>query len=261
MGLLQTILPCIRDPKVNRMINRISAFLPASVLLIFFWGCTTSVSQKSSSISKSILPPSTLKQQEDYWWSVRFKVTWPRDNPPLWPVDLLLAHRIVEPVLAEFNKSIRFWRFHRRAARDVTGHQFSFMFYAPGSVAGDIYGSIRKNRILEKLLSEKLIEHIKFDDSPRYPDIENRSDPNWSLTLQKAWPAYIMGVSAMWLELINLHVKDLESTDINDMFERYQKINESIDNIWIHEGQHALLHHLNAIFGYEPLVIKKRMGF
>jgi len=243
------------------MPNRISTVLVVSVLLIFFWGCAAPVSQRKSTISRPILPPSTFEHPEKQWCSIRFKVTWPSHNPPSWPVDLLLAHRVVEPVLTEFNQWIPFWRFHRRAARDVTGHQFSFMFYAPRLVAADIYRSIRKNRILVALLSEKLIEDIKFDDSPRYPDIENRSDLNWPLKLQKAWPAYIMGVSAMWLELIHLHVGEVESTDINVMLQSYRKTNESIDNVWIHEGQHAFLHHLNAIFGYKPLIIKKRMGF
>jgi hypothetical protein len=176
-------------------------------------------------------------------------------------VDLLLAHRVVEPVLTQYDQGILFWRFHRRAARDVTGHQFSFMFYASPVVASDVSNSVKENRIVEALLNENLIEHVKFDDSPRYPHIENRSDLNWSSKLQKAWPAYIMGVSAMWLELIHLHAGEVQSADVPLMLQTYRKANESIGHVWIHEGQHAFLHHLNAIFGYEPLVIKKRIGF
>ena len=35
----------------------------------------------------------------------------------------------------------------------------------------------------------------------------------------------------------------------------YKKLNQKITRVWQQEGAHALLHHLNAIFGYEPLVI------
>lgn len=34
-----------------------------------------------------------------------------------------------------------------------------------------------------------------------------------------------------------------------------------IAEIWRLEGQHALLHHLNAIFGYKPLTIRKNLTF
>jgi hypothetical protein len=34
-----------------------------------------------------------------------------------------------------------------------------------------------------------------------------------------------------------------------------------VDRIWEEEAQHALLHHLNAVFGYRPLMIQKRMRF
>ena len=38
----------------------------------------------------------------------------------------------------------------------------------------------------------------------------------------------------------------------------YNQINESIIELWQEEGRHALLHHLNAIFGYEPLAVYEK---
>ena len=35
----------------------------------------------------------------------------------------------------------------------------------------------------------------------------------------------------------------------------YREVNEAITRSWQKEGRHALLHHLNAIFGYEPIKI------
>ncbi len=40
-------------------------------------------------------------------------------------------------------------------------------------------------------------------------------------------------------------------------------MNDAVDDMWRQEGRHAFLHHLNAVFGYQPLVIyeKKLLTF
>jgi len=88
--------------------------------------------------------------------------------------------------------------------------------------------------------------------------IEATSDPNWSVNLQQAWPLYIMGVSATWLELINQQIGQAQTSamSINELRKLYQNANQSITELWSNEGQHAFLHHLSAIFGYEPLQIR-----
>ena len=52
-----------------------------------------------------------------------------------------------------------------------------------------------------------------------------------------------------------------EDTQIDDLLNLYRNVNDSIDKIWIKDGQHAFLHHLNAIFGYEPVYIRNMMKF
>ena len=45
------------------------------------------------------------------------------------------------------------------------------------------------------------------------------------------------------------------------LLEQYRKVDEKITEKWRNEGQHALLHHLSAVFGYEPMLIKKELVF
>ena len=40
---------------------------------------------------------------------------------------------------------------------------------------------------------------------------------------------------------------------MEDYLAFYKKVEESVTEAWKREGRHAYLHHLNAIFGYEPL--------
>ena len=196
---------------------------------------------------------------------MRFRIGWPRENLPNWSIGVLLADIVVKPVLGSYKEKIPLWRFHRRAARDAAGHQFSFLFYTDPSVAAAIFDEIMKNRVLEGLLARKVIEEVLSDDVrfPARSDVAGSSDHNWSIKLQKAWPAFIMGASAMWLELINQHVeqREMKDIDIDYLLKHYRNVNESIREVWIQEGQHAFFHHLNAVFGYEPLFIRKMMKF
>jgi hypothetical protein len=72
-----------------------------------------------------------------------------------------------------------------------------------------------------------------------------------------------MGTSSLWLGLIDDAMQDYPEsyTDIHLLLEKYREVDGKISRTWRTEGQHALLHHLNAIFGYEPLQIKKALSF
>ncbi|MFP5212895.1 MAG: hypothetical protein ACLGPL_05900, partial [Acidobacteriota bacterium] len=82
------------------------------------------------------------------WWYASFFMNWPQDDEPLWQIDPLLAHKVVAPVLERYGKEIPLWRFHRRAARDQTGHRFSFIFYGSSGTARRIYGALRADPTL-----------------------------------------------------------------------------------------------------------------
>ena len=182
-----------------------------------------------------------------------------------WAVDLLLAHAVVKPVLREHSKNLYWWRFHRRAATDETGHQFSFLFYTDSNVSAEIIEDLKKSNVLKQLLKEKIVERIILDDpdKPRHPEIESMSDPKWSPALQRNWPSYIMGVSSLWLGLIDDLTSDvpMDESSIHNLLENYRRIEATITSMWYKEGQHAFLHHLNAIFGYEPMLIIDALRF
>jgi len=99
------------------------------------------------------------------------------------------------------------------------------------------------------------------------PAISDTSDPNWSAPLRKAWPYYLMGASQMWLDLISGMADGEQETEtpltFDDLDHQYARINAAITTLWQNEGRHAFLHHLNALFGYEPIVIveKRHMRF
>jgi hypothetical protein len=240
------------------------------VLLLACHGCSSTAPYRGDNRPAPISTPDVVEGLDYYWWTVRFKIGWPGDTQPNWSMGVLLADAVVKPVWLKHRESIPLWRFHRRAARDAAGHQFSFIFYAVPSEAKAVVEDILANPVLETLLARKLIETVKTDDtgSPSRSDIAGMSDPEWSPSLQKAWPPYIMGVSAAWLDLIDRYSEEKkpendnpENNEIDGLLKRYRGVNESIIRIWTREGQHAFLHHLNAVFGYQPVYIRNMMKF
>jgi hypothetical protein len=194
------------------------------------------------------------------WRSCTFRITWPEDTEPDWSVDLLLAHQFISPVLAGQGNDIYRWRFHRRANRDAAGHQFSFIFYTGSTRARAIIDQIQTNPLRSQLLDSDVIEAARCDsptDTSR-SGIRDTSDPNWTETMQKNWPSYIMGVSTLWLGLIDDAVQqvNINTPRTNALLRVYRMANDKITETWQQEGQHAFLHHLTAIFGYEELLIR-----
>jgi len=90
--------------------------------------------------------------------------------------------------------------------------------------------------------------------------VEGSSDPRWSPELQRAWPYYIMGVSEMWLRLIDEHARAAapqeEAPDLGRTVAFYRQVDQAVTRTWQKEGEHAFLHHLNALFGYQPIDLR-----
>lgn len=198
-----------------------------------------------------------------YWWGCRFKMAWPPETEPDFAVDLLLANGVIGPVLKEIRLPL--WRVHRRAAPDLSGHQFSFLFYSNARASADVAEKVSQNKILQKALAAQIVERFSCDDARQTgrPGLESMSDPNWSPRLQKHWPAFIMGVSSLWLGLIDEALAGLppHNGDFTKLLEQVREAETEVTAIWYNEGQHAFFHHLSAIFGYEPLLIRKEVQF
>jgi len=223
----------------------------------------TAASDDTSTTSTTVnTDSSTSAGDETGWWQVGFHRSIVPDEDPLWYLDALIAYEVCKPVLDQQRFSL--WRFHRRAASDAAGHMFSFLFYATRSKAKDVYQQIQENALVKELLQDNTVQRLSFTDinGNVRSNIEDTSDKNWSVELQKAWPAFIMGVSQTWLDLIDEYAKQNpvveDEQGLSPMLERFELINSKINAVWEMEGNHAFLHHLNALFGYQELYIIER---
>lgn len=193
------------------------------------------------------------------WRTCYFKTTWPEEQEPRWEVDVMLAHHYLGPVLKEFEPTLQAWRFHRRAARDEAGHLFRFHFFTDSVHAAQVINRIQQDPLREKLIASGVMQSI---DCMSATDMTNTnlgdtSDPSWPETLRDNWPPYIMGISWMWLGLIDDAMRNIgpPSEDIDRLLDQYKRANDAVTTLWHVQGEHALLHHLNAIFGYQPIHI------
>jgi hypothetical protein len=197
------------------------------------------------------------------WWYARFRIKWPENTEPSWHIDPLIAHKIIAPVLHVYAGDITLWRFHRRAFRDVEGHQFSLTFYASPGMADQIFNGLRADKLLKRLKRSGIILQDIYDDTahPSAFRIEDTSDGNWAAEIRKSWPYFIMGVSQMWLSLIQQTADGMtgneKSLSVQKSVAFYLRVNEAIRTLWRDQGSHSMLHHLNAIFGYDPVLVRE----
>ena len=92
-----------------------------SILWLILTSCASQGIRSKPDISN--LPKNTLStlqnesDKNNYWWTVRFKFTWPENSQKVdFSDNLIVAHQIIYPLLKEYRNQISLWRFHRRAA-------------------------------------------------------------------------------------------------------------------------------------------------
>lgn len=227
-------------------------------LSIFLVACTHQQAATRTDTSAVPAPESQVDTKDNYWWYARFEMDWDEEKPPDFSQNLIIAHEVVAPMLVRYSDEIVLWRFHRRAARDEAGHQFSFIFYAAPAAAQNIFNEIRASTLVEDLLNSGDLIELRLDDPsrPQKASIAATSDSNWPETIQNSWPYFIMGVSLMWLDLLEQLVDPGRISSLQGISERldyYKDANEELTDLWKQTGRHALFHHINAIYGYEPL--------
>ncbi|MFI3135917.1 MAG: hypothetical protein QX197_03980 [Methylococcaceae bacterium] len=227
-------------------------WLPLALLSSLLLSCASP--QPSLPLKQQpIIAANTTDSDAIGWRSVSFHLQWQRDSEPDWTIGTLIAGEIIAPILSELRPQITAWRFHRRAADDATGHTFNFIVYSSAHTAEKIYARVTDNSNTMELKQSGQITAIVFDPLDRNlkPKREDTSDTTWPPAIKKTWPVFIMGASQMWLDLI-MQLKS-ELPNDNNLFNTYQTIQQQITALWKQHGQHAWLHHLNAVYGYSPI--------
>ncbi len=250
----------MRAPVVALLRRPTAALLLLAALLLQLAGCATPP-RTTPETPKPVAETEAAHPREDqalYWWFSRFRLDWPEDQPAPWHPDLLLADRVIRPILEDERDRIPLWRFHRRAARDDAGRQFSFIYRTTPATARRIQARLDADPQVARLLRKGTLLKVSHDDParPQRPGIGDTSDPAWTPEMQRAWPLFIMGASELWLELIRElgeSTKPPRGTDA-----RYAALNDALETLWRNQGGHALLHHLSAVFGYRELMVTRR---
>ena len=221
------------------------------------WGCATPLPVEDDSAVKEQIEVETEALPEgEGWWYARFHIDWPEGEAIRWYMGTLIGGEVIAPIFDVYYRDVYVWRIHRRASRDGHGHVFSFIFYSTPQGAQRIYNAIENHALVQSLLDSGQLTQVAVDDVTRItrPNIEDTSDDHWPESVQKTWPAMIMGTSRMWLDLVSELAAD-ESAQ-QGLEAKYRKVQESVTAVWREQGQHAMLHHINAVYAYQPLLIR-----
>jgi hypothetical protein len=197
-------------------------------------------------------------------WQI-FCLHMPFEPVPKWHLDLLLMDRLLAPELYREGNGIQLWRFHRRSADDGAGHRLRFLVYAPEPVRQRIQTSLQGNSVLAELIAAGWVKNLSSEcgSSADSIDIAATSDRSWSPELQRAWPYFAMGVSATLLDLVESERRRFpqQERSLEAWIALYAEIQNHLDELWRVEGQHGFLHHLNALFGYQPIRLQQHSRF
>lgn len=242
--------------------KQVGRFATAFTMMVMLMGACAPLRPSIPRLGETVKPE--LGAHDAGWWKVSFQIRWPEDTEPCWFMDLYIAHAVISPILDKYEKDITLWRFHRRAARDQGGHQFSFIYYCSVETAQKIHHSVESSENLEKMKTAGEIIRDIYDDTDAVskPAIGDMSDSRWSSPMRGSWPYYIMGVSRMWLSLIEEMAERTSEREfpatVRETEGFYTRIDELVTEAWQEEGRHALLHHLNAMFGYRPIAVYEK---
>jgi hypothetical protein len=229
-------------------------------MLLSLSACTRVVTVRAPA---NDLPPGSMTTtgNEDGWWRIAIRMRWDPDQAPDWYLDALLADQVYAPALSDAGSAISLWRFHRRAVDDEAGHRFSLLAYTNAVSADILYKQIRETSVLQWLESDGHIASVTMSkvDRPELRSIARTSDAAWPPEIQASWPWFIMGVSQTWLSLIREVAAEQPLAEPSPamLLDYYRGVDERVTALWRDNGQHVYLHHLNALFGYQPLIIRE----
>lgn len=247
----------------NTLLLALFRVLGFPIILVFVVGCTVQRPPLLGS-SAHVGAYQGTGDSKAVWQYIKLKFTWPEGHEPLWALDAVVADQVFYKILADRSEKIPLWRFHRRALRDSSGHQFDFIFYCSDECAKQVWDSVVSNSTYLTLKDRSLIEQSSWDslEMPGGQMLAATSDPTWSKKLQEAWPYFAMGVSATWLELVHSEYSPhSEPSSVKQLLADYRQAEQKVAETWSSSGQHAFFHHLSAMFGYQPLKVTKEIQF
>ena len=249
----------VATSQAHRPPQRVTHWVLLACVVLIAGGCT-SIGAPPPSPAVTPLAPAG----EGEWWGVRVRMHTDAESAVAWHLDPLLAVEVFAPILDRFAGAIALWRFHRRAAPDDNGHQFTFWFYADPAIATKVSETLASSQLLHLLQrSQRVRELLLPYDGRRYGhDLAATSDRSWPMSMQRTWPWFIMGVSQQWLalhrELQSSTVPRPNHATVDELEAHYLALHQEVDALWQNNAQHAYLHHLNALFGYRHFQLIER---
>ncbi len=197
--------------------------------VLWLGACSSTLHVDASPLMEPVKASLSAEQADRSWWKLRFKLIWPEDEYPDFSAHLLIAEQLLLPVITAHEQRLPLWRFHRRASRDAAGNQFSLIFYADKATAAQVNKDISMNPLTQWLIDKAMIEKTAFNKHTQHELglLEQTSDPEWPIEIQRTWPYFIMGASQSWLMLVQetSHAVELEDTvSYSDLITHYQRI-------------------------------------
>ncbi|MEK6805210.1 MAG: hypothetical protein AABY95_01000 [Pseudomonadota bacterium] len=252
------------NAKILRLHSSVSKPVVA-LLILALCGCAANPAAGLSPEKQVRQYSGPVSTEANYWWQAAFRMPFDEKGTPRWMADLFLAHQVIAPQIKAHAGKIPLWRFHRRAAPDAAGHQFSLIFYTDKQTAQALFTEIQNSPAVTRLIAQDSLDKVVTQCWGGTCDsaLEATSDRSWDAPLQRTWPYFMMGASVHWLALIEEVAAEVpaEPDQTGDPLTRYGLIQDKINALWNAQGQHAYLHHLNALFGYEPLQIRNENRF
>jgi hypothetical protein len=210
-----------------------------------------------------------------YWHEVTFRIKMLCDNHEYKrinrldsPIHSMIANEIIAPLIDKFQRDMQVWRFHRTFKPGKEFHPFRFKFYTSDGVEQKITQCVQATALYQELKGLGLLylkpgEDVTCEKLSKEISVKDDNDPNWSEEMKEIWPYYIHGVSRAWLKIIQVITnkeKDLPRTSFREEIGFYERVNSDIECEWVKWGHHAMLHHLNAVFGYKHIDILCAQG-
>lgn len=178
----------------------------------------------------------------------------------------MLAVEVCHPFLETFKRQVTLWRFHRmqlthfdRINNIAPQHHFKLKLYCTTEFFKEkAMPWFALDPVVESLQNEGLLLDVRAARTDG-DSAKDDHDQKWPPQVREWWPYYIHGVSRAWLTAVlssaeKLGVQCPYSSESEDVWKRmrvYRAIAEDVAEPWKRWAPHAIIHHANAVWGYQ----------